>query len=376
MTLPTNKKKRIAVDVKNLALFGGGISHFIRPLLKAWIQFQPENHFFLVGPHFDQGFLTGLSNFSWFHVPIAKSAPGPIKHPLYDLLLAPVAIRRLKPDLFFSPYFDICCPGKTKSIITVHDLCFSEARHFYSPQMRWYYLGLLHRNIRSANRILTVSETTKSKLQKYFQLRPGKVHVVYNSWDGPDMYNAIDEKRDAIVKKYGLSGYHTILYPGGLEFRKNIDNLIKAIIQLAEKMKKPIKLLITGDDSDRSISRWRLLKSNLPFTVTYTGFIDREELIGCYFATDCTVYLSACEGFGRVCLESMSVGTPIVCSNLEVFKEVAGDYPIYCNPFDIKEIAQSIQAALHQQPAPVKTKSNFLLKSNIDRFINAVNLNI
>src|SRR5262245_33982071 len=43
----------VAIDLKNLALYAGGIVAFARPLVAAWLAHRPDFRFSLVAPDFD-----------------------------------------------------------------------------------------------------------------------------------------------------------------------------------------------------------------------------------------------------------------------------------------------------------------------------------
>lgn len=369
------KGKRYAIDVKNLALYHGGIAHFFKPLLRAWLEAEQDSHFFLIGPQFDQDFIQGLTNYTHLKIPILRSAPGVIKHSVYDHVFAPAAIRGLNPDLFFTPYYDILFPAKIPSVITVHDLCFIDSPMHYSYGMRQYYLHALKRNVRLAKRILTVSKTSKEKIITHFKLNDDRVRIVYNSFDNPSHQYDNDPPRAETIKAYGLLDCWTLLYPGGLEYRKNIDNLIESLIILSQKIQQPFKLIITGNSDYRSRKRWTTLSNPIPFEIVYTGYIDQQRLVDLYKIANVVLYLSACEGFGRVCLESMATGTPIVCSQLDVFKEVAGDYPHYCDPDNVSQVATVIQQVLSKTStkAPMYVDA-YKLQSNTERFLSAIDI--
>jgi glycosyltransferase involved in cell wall biosynthesis len=64
-----------------------------------------------------------------------------------------------------------------------------------------------------------------------------------------------------------------------------------------------------------------------------------------YTAADLVVYPSLSEGFGRAGIESMSVGTPLACSDIPVFREVASNYAEFFDPNDPLEIADAILRA-------------------------------
>jgi O-antigen biosynthesis alpha-1,3-rhamnosyltransferase len=54
------------------------------------------------------------------------------------------------------------------------------------------------------------------------------------------------------------------------------------------------------------------------------GYVDDAPLLALYRGARFLVFPSLYEGFGLPLLEAMAVGCPVVCSDLPVFREVAG----------------------------------------------------
>lgn len=342
---------RILVDIKNLALYGGGIAHWFLPLLAAWIARRSDAHFLLVGPHFDTDFLPGSSN--WEHVPLSwpKWLPRPLRHPWYDNVQFPRAVSRLRPDLVMSPYHDVRMPKGVPSVISVHDLCLDELEAIYPRRIRIYYLALLRHNLHSAAFVITVSETSRNKLIERYGVAPDRLGVVYNT--PPAAFEEFAEAAtiDCFRKRYCSTG-HLLFYPGGSEHRKNVARLIQAFLKLAQR-DTGLTLLVTGN----SDPRWGTVLNELPDAlrqrVVFAGRLNDVELRLAYAAADAVVYPSLCEGFGRVCLEAMDTGTPLACSDLPVMREVAGDYAHYCDPYNVESISMAAAEALsegHRSP--------------------------
>lgn len=358
---------RIIIDTKNLALYNGGIAHWFSPLLEAWIKSRTDVSFILLGPEFDLEFLPQTGN--WQHVPVHWPTwlPRPLRHPWYDNVLFPRAVVRLKPDLVMSPYHDVRMPKAIPSIITVHDLCFDELKAVYPSRIRSYYLRQLRYNLSLARFVLTVSESSRDKLTEYYSLQDEHIGVVYNT---PPASFRDSCRSDAITdfkKRHYVDG-RLLFYPGGPEYRKNVDRLISAFSQLI-RSDESLVLLVTGNKD----SRWDSLLANcselLKTRIKFAGRLSDEDLRLGYLSADAVVYPSLCEGFGRVCLEAMVTGVPLACSNLPVMREVAGDYAHYCDPYSVDSIAKAVQAALNQErPSPVKDQ-RFVETEVINRFL-------
>ena len=82
------------------------------------------------------------------------------------------------------------------------------------------------------------------------------------------------------------------------------------------------------------------------------------------------IYPSAYEGFGIPILESLSLGTPVVASGLEVFKESFGELPVY---FKLND-PQSFENALEQIGKKEIPEEEIIKLKNKHNFENPVSI--
>ena len=361
---------RIVVDIKNLALYNGGIAHWFAPLLASWIRHRPDAYFLLLGPEFRKDFLPPSGN--WEHVrrEWPRWLPRSFRHPYYDNLVFPRALKKLKPDLVMSPYHDVRMPAGLPSVITVHDLCLGEPACTYPLRVRFYYQALLQLNLSRASYVLTVSETTRDKLIQQYDLASDHIGVVFNSPPQSFLEEADAEAVAALHRRLGITG-HVVLYSGGSEYRKNVERLVQAFALLAAK-DQTLTLFITGD-SDR---RWQAALAELPSAfqkrVTFAGRLSDAALRLAYARADAVVYPSLCEGFGRVCLEAMVTGSSLACSDLPVTREVSGSYAVYFDPQDVNSIAAGIASALSRGRSKPHIDKRFQEEAVRTSFLSAV----
>lgn len=348
---------RIAVDTKNFALYVGGIAGFFRPLLSAWVAARPHLHFVLVGPGCDLAGLDTLPNCSHHVVTWPANVPRPLRHPWYDNVLFPRAMRRAQPDFIFSPYHDVRLPVGVPSAMMIHDTCLSDMGQLYPWQVRTYYQAMLRVNLGRARHVLTVSESSRACVLARYRLPAERVKVVPNTLE-PEFLESLDDPARIVAIRAGWDSGMRLLYPSGAEYRKNVPRLMKALEILAARGLDP-RLCVTGV---RDAGWERALMScsqSLQARLHFLGRLSLADLRAHYLAADSVVYPSLCEGFGRVCLEAMELGVPIACSNLPVLREVAGDYPVYFDPRDIKQMAESIVASSAQGRREPQHESRF-----------------
>jgi glycosyltransferase involved in cell wall biosynthesis len=65
-----------------------------------------------------------------------------------------------------------------------------------------------------------------------------------------------------------------------------------------------------------------------------------------YAGAEAFVFPSLYEGFGLPVVEAMSCGAPVVCSDIPVLREVAGDAALYFDPRDAAQLAPMLTRVL------------------------------
>lgn len=338
--------RRVVLDCKNLALYVGGIAGFIKPLFLTWVSSRQDIQFVLVGPRWESSVLTDFPNCDHHIVDWPEALPRQMRHPYYDNVLFPRAIRRVRPDFIFSPYHDVRLPHGIPSAMMIHDTCLSDMGQLYPWQVRTYFQAMLNVNLGRARHVLTVSESSRTCILERFPLPPERVKVVPNTLE-PDFLEPPDDPAHIEAIRARQAAGLRLLYPSGAEYRKNVPRLLRALELLVVRGLNP-GLYVTGV---RDASWERALMScpqSLQPRLHFLGRLSLADLRAHYLAADTVVYPSLCEGFGRVCLEAMELGVPIACSGLPVLREVAGDYPVYFSPLDVEQMASSIVASAAQ----------------------------
>lgn len=181
-------------------------------------------------------------------------------------------------------------------------------------------------NYKRARMILPLSEASKRDLLKHLsRIDPDKVKVVHLGVNKPDKAAA----GSAAVRKLTSRPY--LLYVGGIDFRKNIIELLKAFYELKPKY-PDLRLITVGKEFSLNnqlsdLGWYTVLNSNKTFAkdVIAPGFLTEEDLIFIYQHAEAFVFPSRYEGFGLPIIEAMQIGVPVVAYKNSSIPEVAGN---------------------------------------------------
>ncbi len=352
---------KVLVDIKNIAIFGSGISAFILPILNEWCERRKSISFFFTGPINDKEVFKSAENLKLVNVPFPEGLPRYLRHPVYDNVKFSMAVRKVNPDLIFTPYHDVRLPKNIPSVMMIHDTCIGDLNEIYPYKVRCYYEYMLQVNLKRCKEIFTVSNASKQAIVDRYSYPAEKISVIYNTVDNAFLEQSPNSKDDK--KSFN------ILYTGGNEYRKNVERLLDAF-ECVLKKHAEAKLLITGGHQQAWQKCLTSRSAKLKHSVHMLGKLNINQLANAYKDADVVVYPSLCEGFGRACLEAMAVGTPIACSDLPVLREVAGGYGYFFDPYSPSDIAEKVIQARNSSDVTPMLDDRFKQSNVIDSFIS------
>lgn len=221
------------------------------------------------------------------------------------------------------PTFPPVSPRRyARLVLTVHDLTWWRYPETASRLGRSYYRPLLERALPHAHAVVTHSRTVRSEIIETWGLREDRVHVSSCGADSlPDVAPAQERLRPRPF----------VLAVGSVEPRKNLARLTAAFHESG--MSDAYDLLIVG----------RVAWGELPEGVEVLQGVDDMALANLYHQAEALILPSLYEGFGLPIVEALSAGTPVLCSDIPVFREVAGDDATYFDPLSTTDIARALQ---------------------------------
>jgi glycosyltransferase involved in cell wall biosynthesis len=228
----------------------------------------------------------------------------------------------------------------TRSVFTLHDLIFQFDPDSHKPLNIAFLKTMMPRFLRAADAIIAVSECSKRDAMRLYNIPAQKIHVIYEGVD-PKFAPITDPDRLARVRtKYHLPD-RFILHVGTIEPRKNLPLLFEVAAQTKEHIVVAGKL---GWLTDPILAKVKEL--GVEDRVTFTGFIDDDDLPALISSANVLAMPSKYEGFGLPVLEALACGTPVVASNAASLPEVGGDAVLYAWPEDVRSWTRLLTLAL------------------------------
>ena len=328
-----------------------------------------------------RGELVEIIRYNWFRKIFYIVEP----YPLLDFLY-------LTPYLFVRAFFYLLANRKTITIIHAHGFNAAFIAKFLKLIFRLPVVISTHATydltpesslakkikwvLQSANKILTLSEASKHELQK-IGLAEDTINV-YRYWVDQTVFTMQDKV--VCKSKVGFSEAKlSVLFVGRLITKKGVMELIAAA-KIIAAAKNDVNFYIAGTGFlDDYVSQ----QANEVENIHYLGKVNNAELASYYNAADIFIIPSTHEeGFGRVILEALACGTPVLGSNRGGIKEAMTDEVgklIAVTPeniiegiYSIKESIKVVGEELYRKKCRLYAEHNYSSK-NINLFLKVYN---
>jgi glycosyltransferase involved in cell wall biosynthesis len=316
-----------------------GIGWFSYQTLKRITQANKDVHFvFIFDREFDEEFL--------FSDNITPMIVGPqARHPfLYYAWLefgVKNSLNSLKPDLFLSPDGFLSLGAKCKQLPVIHDLNFLHNPKDTRPLTRKYYNYFFPRFAKTATRIATVSEFSKTDIAENYKIDPDKIDVVYNGINAS--FKPVDNVVKQQTKQRFSKGKDYFLFVGSLHPRKNIGRLVQAFDEFKKESHSDMKLLLAGPHFWGLKDIYQTIEStSCKDDVIFTNRLSNEDLADVMASAFALTFVPYFEGFGIPLVEAMQSEIPIITSNVTSLPEIAGEAALLINPYEINEIKNAM----------------------------------
>jgi glycosyltransferase involved in cell wall biosynthesis len=252
-------------------------------------------------------------------------------------------LRRDRPDLLHVQYTaPLACPVPV--VVTVHDVSFLKYPEYF-PWMRTTQLRVtVERTVRSAAKVITVSEFSRRAIAKAYGLDEAKIEAVPNGVSSA-FHPISHELAISKVKARFKIPAPFILTVGDLQPRKNQIGLIHAFESLIKSHPQLTHhLAIVGQKTWYADHVMKAAKASaVADRIHFTEFVTDNELLQLYNACELFVFPSFYEGFGLPILEAMACGRAVACSNSSAMPEVANAAALLFDPESTEQMTRAIR---------------------------------
>ncbi len=244
-------------------------------------------------------------------------------------------------DYFEGFHLPIIKAPTGKTLLTVHDIRGLNSE--YGVISRAVYKSVLNRSVGATDHVITVSETMKQDILKYYPNTP--ISVIYNGFDIHGFDRVTESAILSARQKFALPE-EFLLAVGHFEERKNYQRLIEAISILRDMGRSCSLVIIGNNNGERAALEKHVESLNLSGHVQMLSGLSDLEVRSAYKLCSLFIFPSAYEGFGIPILEAMAAGRPMVLSDIAVFREITQNKGIYFPYDDVELMASAIETGL------------------------------
>jgi glycosyltransferase involved in cell wall biosynthesis len=221
---------------------------------------------------------------------------------------------------------------EAKVICVVHDLLpLTDLR--LSDVATRLFLSRLLTSLRQADELAFVSHDSMNRFRELlpqFAHLPRRVVYPRTRFDLPEAAHP-----SAPSARAGQPAFVMIV---SAEPRKNLGAVIRAFRKLPQA-----DLVVIGYAGRAQLAR------NLPPNVRFAGYLEEHDKAALIAEAHGLIMPSLAEGFGVPIIEALAANTPVLCSDIPVFREVAGELADYFDPFSTDSICASVLRVLSRQ---------------------------
>lgn len=260
---------------------------------------------------------------------------GVAKH-WWEQIQVPRALRKQSVDLIWLPYPSLQWfgGGNMPTVVTVHDTIPWTREEYQLGVLSWLAHVMSRRCIAKADHIITVSKTSAKDISAVCNVAEKDLTVIENGVAEVFHRPVSPEHIDAVLRRFSLRAREFFLYVGGYDPRKRTDVLIQSYRKYCEMYAKregrpcPYPLVLTASQHLTDAEKSRSVG------IVTTGFLDDLDLAALYQSAAGFVHLSAAEGFNIPLAQAMVSHLPLLLSDTEIHREIAGGAATYVNPDD------------------------------------------
>ena len=257
-----------------------------------------------------------------------------------------------------------------RNVVVVHDLFPLTNPEWFSPVFAAVQATLLRAHLRFARTIAVVSEPMAKEVRS--RARPGaQIVLVPNAPSA--VFLAPRDTSSGVLERLELVSGGYLLVVGSMDPRKNLARIFEAYGALSAEQRSSLPLVVVGTSN----AIFGTSRIEWPSGVIRAGYVRDEELVDLYSNARATVFGSLAEGFGLPVVEAAACGSPLLLSNIDVFRWLCGSTATYFDPLSTASITDVLRLAVDDSVVPHahrlrEVSSRFSWETSADHLLDAV----
>jgi glycosyltransferase involved in cell wall biosynthesis len=228
--------------------------------------------------------------------------------------------------------FDYCAafPTHARKFVIIYDMIpllnWAQFSPYFAPHMYFPHFTTIF----EADEVLAISQAAKDQLVDSFGLNPATII---------NLRGATIERKAAKQFK-GVDTTRPFLLMPTADFpHKNNQAAVQAFEAFNRELGGVCQLVLTSDISEDTRSLLECYADNLVFV----GKVSDEDLAYLYKQSLGLLFVSSIEGLGLPILEAVQEDKPVVCSSIDVFREIDNSAFYFCDPHNVGSIAMALR---------------------------------
>jgi glycosyltransferase involved in cell wall biosynthesis len=264
-------------------------------------------------------------------------------HGVSNIFELPVIAKRYRADVTITHNFS---PLVGKSAVFVHDFIFKSNPEWFTLKERAYF-ALMPMSLPRATIVFTSTAAEAKRVQRYGRRESAPTAIGLGL--GGDLEES-EPSRPPLLRESA----NFVLSVGRLNIRKNLSKTIEAAIGTGS-ITESLPLVIVGEASGRGMRLSPTIQRAMEDgSVVFLGRVSNSELKWLYLNAHIFLFLTLDEGFGMPVLEALDMGTPMIVSDIEVFREILGNAATFVDPTDGPAISRALADALTKPRASAR----------------------
>lgn len=253
-------------------------------------------------------------------------------------------------------------------VVHVHSSEFDRSGSSVNPAI----CALEKEGLEAADKIIAVSQLTRSVIIEKYKINQKKVITVYNGVEPVCSVN---------IKASGeYTNEKVVSFLGRITMQKGPEYFVEAANLVLQKMKN-VRFIMAGKGDLLNGMKQKVSDMNISSYFHFPGFVADSEIIELFQSSDVFVMPSVSEPFGIVTLEAMQSGVPVVISKQSGVSEVVKN-AIKVDYWDTQVMADAIYTLLINEEYGIrlgekgKNEANQLIWKNAAVKVNKIYLKL